>query len=119
MQPSNNSLLILTMDNHQVTKGLLSLHCRLFKNKPPTTDEDEDASQAGVNKASKGGIIYGDYLQVENTTCNMHQSLYKKKKRKKKKTSTGIWICFQSCVKCFISSQLSARQNSHSPGIAK
>uniref|UniRef100_A0A674MMH5 Tryptophan 2,3-dioxygenase n=1 Tax=Takifugu rubripes TaxID=31033 RepID=A0A674MMH5_TAKRU len=26
---------------------------------------DEDAAQAGVNKASKGGIIYGDYLQLE------------------------------------------------------
>uniref|UniRef100_A0A8C7YPP2 Tryptophan 2,3-dioxygenase n=1 Tax=Oryzias sinensis TaxID=183150 RepID=A0A8C7YPP2_9TELE len=36
----------------------------LFKNKPPA-DEDEDASQAGVNKASKGGIIYGDYLQLD------------------------------------------------------
>ncbi|KAA8588646.1 hypothetical protein FQN60_009991 [Etheostoma spectabile] len=37
----------------------------LFKNKPPKTEEDEDASQAGVNKASKGGIIYGDYLQLD------------------------------------------------------
>ncbi|XP_069027204.1 tryptophan 2,3-dioxygenase A isoform X2 [Embiotoca jacksoni] len=37
----------------------------LFKNKPPKTAEDEDASQAGVNKASKGGIIYGDYLQLD------------------------------------------------------
>lgn len=43
-----------------------SLHCRLFKNKPPKTDGEEDGSQAGVNKAIKGGIIYGDYLQVKN-----------------------------------------------------
>lgn len=43
---------------------LLFLHnCRLFKNKPDKPEE-EDASQAGVNKASKGGIIYGDYLMV-------------------------------------------------------
>ncbi|AWP11736.1 putative tryptophan 2-3-dioxygenase isoform 3 [Scophthalmus maximus] len=37
---------------------------RLFKNKPPNAEE-EDASQAGVNKASRGGIIYGDYLQLD------------------------------------------------------
>uniref|UniRef100_A0AAX7VVR0 tryptophan 2,3-dioxygenase n=1 Tax=Astatotilapia calliptera TaxID=8154 RepID=A0AAX7VVR0_ASTCA len=37
----------------------------LFKNKPPKTEEDEDDSQAGVNKASRGGIIYGDYLQLD------------------------------------------------------
>uniref|UniRef100_A0A8D3E0Y0 Tryptophan 2,3-dioxygenase n=1 Tax=Scophthalmus maximus TaxID=52904 RepID=A0A8D3E0Y0_SCOMX len=36
----------------------------LFKNKPPNAEE-EDASQAGVNKASRGGIIYGDYLQLD------------------------------------------------------
>lgn len=40
--------------------------CRLFKNKPPAEEEDDDPTQAGVNKASKGGIIYGDYLQVEH-----------------------------------------------------
>lgn len=39
---------------------------RLFKNKPPAEGEDDDPTQAGVNKASKGGIIYGDYLQVEH-----------------------------------------------------
>uniref|UniRef100_A0A3P9AWL0 tryptophan 2,3-dioxygenase n=1 Tax=Maylandia zebra TaxID=106582 RepID=A0A3P9AWL0_9CICH len=39
--------------------------CPLFKNKPPKTEEDEDDSQAGVNKASRGGIIYGDYLQLD------------------------------------------------------
>lgn len=65
------------MGKHQVTKGLLSSHCRLFRNKPPTTEEEqEDASQAGVNKASKGGIIYGDYLQVENSNYNTCQPLY-------------------------------------------
>ncbi|KAG9344081.1 hypothetical protein JZ751_012561 [Albula glossodonta] len=30
--------------------------------------EDEDESQRGINKASKGGIIYGDYLQLEKVT---------------------------------------------------
>jgi len=27
-------------------------------------DEKGDKSQEGINKASKGGLIYGDYLQV-------------------------------------------------------
>lgn len=45
------------------------MYCRLFKNKPPKTKEDEDDSQAGINKASKGGIIYGDYLQVQIYIC--------------------------------------------------
>ncbi|XP_056295582.1 tryptophan 2,3-dioxygenase A [Pseudoliparis swirei] len=36
----------------------------IFK-KPHEGEEEEDASQAGVNKASKGGIIYGEYLQLE------------------------------------------------------
>lgn len=26
---------------------------------------EEDKSQAGVNRASKGGLIYGNYLQLE------------------------------------------------------
>ena len=39
-------------------------HNRLFKSKPPNKDEEDDSSQAGINNASKGGIIYGDYLQV-------------------------------------------------------
>ncbi|KAK7922215.1 hypothetical protein WMY93_009117 [Mugilogobius chulae] len=37
----------------------------LFKNRPPNAEEEDDAAQAGVNKASKGGIIYGDYLQLD------------------------------------------------------
>ncbi|XP_066505034.1 tryptophan 2,3-dioxygenase A [Hoplias malabaricus] len=28
-------------------------------------DDDVDAAQSGVNKASKGGIVYGDYLQLD------------------------------------------------------
>ncbi|KAJ3587529.1 hypothetical protein NHX12_011126 [Muraenolepis orangiensis] len=28
-------------------------------------DEEQDVSQEGVNKASKGGILYGDYLQLD------------------------------------------------------
>lgn len=40
-------------------------YCRLFKNKPPQTEED-DAAQAGENKASKGGIMYGEYLKVKS-----------------------------------------------------
>lgn len=27
-------------------------------------DNEEDGAQTGVNRASKGGLIYGDYLQV-------------------------------------------------------
>lgn len=49
------------------TSGYFFLHCRLFKNKPPASDDNEDDAQSGVNKASRGGIIYGDYLQVEST----------------------------------------------------
>lgn len=37
---------------------------RLFQNQPLEHKEEQDASQSGVNKASKGGIIYGDYLKV-------------------------------------------------------
>ncbi|EDM00854.1 tryptophan 2,3-dioxygenase, isoform CRA_b [Rattus norvegicus] len=28
-------------------------------------DNEEDGAQTGVNRASKGGLIYGDYLQLE------------------------------------------------------
>ncbi|KAM9795381.1 tryptophan 2,3-dioxygenase A [Neosynchiropus ocellatus] len=46
----------------------------LFKSKPPTPEED-DASQAGENKASKGGIIYGDYLKLDKiVTAQVLQS---------------------------------------------
>lgn len=27
-------------------------------------DEKDDKSQEGINKASKGGLVYGEYLQV-------------------------------------------------------
>ncbi|XP_061102363.1 tryptophan 2,3-dioxygenase B-like [Conger conger] len=37
---------------------------KLFKNKL-LLKEDEDDSQEGTNKASKGGLIYGDYLQLD------------------------------------------------------
>ncbi|XP_061747869.1 tryptophan 2,3-dioxygenase A [Nerophis ophidion] len=37
----------------------------LFKNQPPKPEEEEDASQVGINRASKGGIIYGEYLQLD------------------------------------------------------
>lgn len=74
------------MGKIQVTKSFSS-HCRLFKNKPPKTEDDDDDSQAGVNKASKGGIIYGDYLQVEKTTYYTYLSwLFNE--------STRICICF-------------------------
>ncbi|KAJ8382706.1 hypothetical protein SKAU_G00034840 [Synaphobranchus kaupii] len=36
----------------------------LFQNKLPLKEEEDD-SQEGVNKASRGGIIYGDYLQLD------------------------------------------------------
>uniref|UniRef100_A0A3Q2URX7 Tryptophan 2,3-dioxygenase n=1 Tax=Haplochromis burtoni TaxID=8153 RepID=A0A3Q2URX7_HAPBU len=55
--------------------------CPLFKNKPPNTEEDEDDSQAGVNKASRGGIIYGDYLQLDKIlTAQVLQSELKANK---------------------------------------
>ncbi|XP_064200543.1 tryptophan 2,3-dioxygenase A-like [Anguilla rostrata] len=38
-------------------------------------EEEEDDSQEGVNKASKGGIIYGDYLQLDKVvTAQVLQS---------------------------------------------
>ncbi|XP_064191426.1 tryptophan 2,3-dioxygenase B-like isoform X1 [Anguilla rostrata] len=37
---------------------------KLFKNML-LLKEDEDESQRGINKASKGGIIYGEYLQLD------------------------------------------------------
>ncbi|KAJ8262446.1 hypothetical protein GJAV_G00166580 [Gymnothorax javanicus] len=39
--------------------------------------EDDDASQLGVNKASKGGIIYGEYLQLDKvvTAQVLHSEL--------------------------------------------
>ncbi|XP_006629544.1 tryptophan 2,3-dioxygenase A [Lepisosteus oculatus] len=40
-------------------KKYLSLHKKFDLN------ETEDKAQEGVNKASKGGLIYGDYLQLE------------------------------------------------------
>lgn len=57
----------------------LSHFHRLFKSK--AEGEDDDAAQAGVNKASKGGIIYGDYLQVENYIYIVDQSFSTKNKR--------------------------------------
>ncbi|KFP81086.1 Tryptophan 2,3-dioxygenase, partial [Acanthisitta chloris] len=44
-------------------------------------DENEDKSQEGINKASKGGLIYGDYLQL-NKILNA-QELESEKKGKK------------------------------------
>lgn len=38
------------------------LKIRLFTSKA----EEEDESQKGTNKATKGGIVYGEYLQVIN-----------------------------------------------------
>lgn len=37
----------------------------MFTSKPSQAEE-EDESQKGINKASKGGIVYGEYLQVIN-----------------------------------------------------
>ncbi|NXI31552.1 T23O dioxygenase, partial [Sterrhoptilus dennistouni] len=44
-------------------------------------DENEDKSQEGINKASKGGLIYGEYLQL-NKILNA-QELESEKKGKK------------------------------------
>ncbi|KAG5262636.1 hypothetical protein AALO_G00277180 [Alosa alosa] len=41
--------------------------CPCFQNRDVEKNEEErDDSQEGTNKASKGGIIYGEYLQVQN-----------------------------------------------------
>ncbi|KAI1883676.1 hypothetical protein AGOR_G00234010 [Albula goreensis] len=46
----------------------------LFQNKLHLKEEEDD-SQTGVNKASKGGIIYGDYLQLDKViTAQVLQS---------------------------------------------
>uniref|UniRef100_A0A3B1IPV7 Tryptophan 2,3-dioxygenase n=1 Tax=Astyanax mexicanus TaxID=7994 RepID=A0A3B1IPV7_ASTMX len=37
----------------------------LLAGKQLVKEEDVDGAQTGVNKASKGGIIYGDYLQLD------------------------------------------------------
>ena len=44
-------------------------HGRLFKQTSlqEEQDKEKDVSQEGVNKASKGGIIYGEYLQVKTS----------------------------------------------------
>uniref|UniRef100_A0A673Z4L0 Tryptophan 2,3-dioxygenase n=1 Tax=Salmo trutta TaxID=8032 RepID=A0A673Z4L0_SALTR len=47
----------------------------LFKSKLHLEEEEEDDSQEGINKASKGGIIYGDYLQLDKVvTAQVLQS---------------------------------------------
>ncbi|KAK7137938.1 hypothetical protein R3I94_013547 [Phoxinus phoxinus] len=42
---------------------------------PHLKEEENDDSQSGINKASKGGLIYGDYLQLDKiVTSQMLQS---------------------------------------------
>ncbi|NWT64048.1 T23O dioxygenase, partial [Prunella himalayana] len=50
-------------------------------NKLSLEDENDDKSQEGINKASKGGLIYGEYLQL-NKILNA-QELESEKKGKK------------------------------------
>ncbi|NXQ10384.1 T23O dioxygenase, partial [Peucedramus taeniatus] len=50
-------------------------------NKLSLKDENDDKSQEGINKASKGGLIYGEYLQL-NKILNA-QELESEKKGKK------------------------------------
>ncbi|XP_041905618.1 tryptophan 2,3-dioxygenase [Corvus kubaryi] len=50
-------------------------------NKLSLEDENDDKSQEGINKASKGGLIYGEYLQL-NKILNA-QELQSEKKGKK------------------------------------
>ncbi|NWH62767.1 T23O dioxygenase, partial [Geococcyx californianus] len=50
-------------------------------NKLSVDDENHDKSQEGINKASKGGLVYGDYLQL-NKILNA-QELQSEKKGKK------------------------------------
>lgn len=44
-------------------------------------DEKGDKSQEGINKASKGGLIYGDYLQL-NKILNAQELQSEKKGNK-------------------------------------
>lgn len=79
-------ILLMHFKESRLTRGFYKIvQCfltfRLFKSKPVTGEDEEDAAQAGVNKASKGGIIYGDYLQVENHIYILEQSLSKKNNR--------------------------------------
>ncbi|ELV12727.1 Tryptophan 2,3-dioxygenase [Tupaia chinensis] len=37
--------------------------------------EGEDQSQTGVNRASKGGLVYGDYLQVCGCSSRRRRTL--------------------------------------------
>ncbi len=48
----------------------LNLKIRLLTSKSSQAEE-EDESQKGINKATKGGIVYGEYLQVIS-----HRPLY-------------------------------------------
>lgn len=73
--PRNSTEILLKTElQRRELQGCPHFH-RLFKSKQVTAEEEDDAAQAGVNNASKGGIIYGDYLQVE------HRSSLMKKKR--------------------------------------
>lgn len=55
-----------------------------LQSKQSVKDDGEDVAQAGVNKASKGGIIYGDYLQVNTENTHTCESISIK--------SMNIWI---------------------------
>ncbi|XP_077464641.1 tryptophan 2,3-dioxygenase A isoform X1 [Stigmatopora argus] len=47
----------------------------LFRNQPQEPKEEHDVAQAGINKASKGGVIYGDYLKLDQiVTAQVLQS---------------------------------------------
>lgn len=49
---------------------------RFNVNKLSLEDEKDDKSQEGINKASKGGLVYGDYLQVSlKLSCLLPWSL--------------------------------------------
>jgi len=57
----------------KIPKLFFNLKIRLFTSKAG----DEDESQKGINKASKGGIIYGEYLQVINfKVINLYRYFY-------------------------------------------
>ncbi|NXX87956.1 T23O dioxygenase, partial [Centropus bengalensis] len=60
---------------------LLNFLLRFNFNKLSLEDENYDKSQEGINKASKGGLVYGDYLQL-NKILNA-QELQSEKKGKK------------------------------------
>ncbi|NWV36186.1 T23O dioxygenase, partial [Grantiella picta] len=61
--------------------NILHFLFRFNFNKLSLEDENEDKSQEGINKASKGGLIYGEYLQLDKILNAQELESEKKGKR--------------------------------------